>query len=349
MRPLVRCVSLTAYLQEHVFAPGRLGTDTPVLVFASRPGTAGSTKQLSPPQPLTLDSNLDKCNLFHKKSIDLRVATFASSFPTRQDVRKAQQLIDETGARTILGVGSGAAMDLVKSIDLGRAKYQPGDQKVLIPATSAAIMAAHTPHALILDEETQLLWTQPCSSANISTVSEPGAIAASPHTAPACHTLLMDACYRAPERLLDVELARMALASDPILEGPLTTSFHIESGQTKTIIGTTQANAHTKMIVRSAPLVLAAALLPTVFPEASIFSFWAALLPGMASLFDKTIHRDQFPCLEDLSTGRGALSTEFLLRNLQLHQQLTMGSGGPVQDVEMETLEQILRVSLNRD
>jgi hypothetical protein len=320
MRPLVRCISLKAHLQQHVFDPlRRSATKSPVLVFSSQP--ADEQQQLSP------------LKRHYGRGVELAVATIASSVPTRRDVRKAQQLVDETRALTVLGVGSGAAMDLVKYLKLPPrlGAQQPDPQKVLIPGTSAAVMAAHTQHALILDEETQLLWTQrtDCASGNVSTVVQPGSVVASPFTAPACHTLLVDACFRTPECLSDVELARMALSSDPILEGPLKTSMHV-------------------VPARSAPLVLAAALLPTLFPQASLFSFWAALLPGMASIFDKTIHRDQFPHLEDLATNHQALSVETMMTNVQLHQQLTMGID-PVQDMKLEMLEQILGASLSRD
>lgn len=395
-RQLLRCASVQNYLLENVFAksaPTR-GTTTsstaatdeaPVLIFHSKP-TRQALSSVS--NFVTMFEN-DVQRNHHEQLRPIISATIQSYFPTRQDVQDAQELIHATGSTTVLGVGSGVAMDLVKSVDV--------DQKVLIPGTSTAVMAVQTPYSLILDMDSQVLWTKMTTPKltkaesdkmnnldllthfqyknHMTSIAQPGTIISQPYTAPACRSILIEACYRIPERLPDLHLAKIALAFDTVIEGPFITAWHLEGGQGVATTARTEEGA--SVVLRSAPLALVASLMPSFFPKASLFSFWAALLPGIArALFDRQISRNGLPHLADLMSPSPLLSSggqqqhqqhhvavESLLRQVQLNQHLlgvassrfdynrdnsTVSSSGGVTDLEMEQLEQILTYSLSR-
>ena len=342
-RQLLRCSSLRTHLKETIFNPRQIANhSSPVLVFTSKSSRSHSGSDI--------ESNCvndfwfpgsDSVRTTSHRNVDLRLVTISSHYPTREDVREAQRLVDESGATTVLGVGSGAVMDIVKFLDIPTpSSEQHAKTKILIPGTSAAVFAANTSFSLILDRERHLMWTKPCSSTCTSTtVAQPGTVVTSAYTDLACRTFLIDACYRAPERLVELELAKLAVTFDPTLDGAHTTAIHVEGGLTESV-------------TRSAPIALAVALCPTFFPKASIFHFFAALLPGMASLYGKTLDRqNQYPHLSDLVDGP-VPSVQALMEQLLFHQEffaVNKSNNVPVKDVPVDKLEQILSTSLSRD
>ena len=323
MNPVVRSPSLKRHLVDTVLK----ASEAPILVFNSKPTREVSSR--------VNDFVADLEGVLHHAVPKNRVvsASISSFFPTRQDVRDAQELVHLTGATAILGLGSGAAMDLVKALDTtSGGNTEQSISKILLPGTSTAVFAASTPFALILDLETQLLWTQENNSANHTSILQRDTIIPSPFSDAACRSILLDYCYRQPPtRAVDTAAAQVALSVDPIVEAPLTTAAHISTGlQPETL--------------RSAPLALAASLVPQFFPRASLFSFWAALLPGLSqTLFDRSITRHHLPPLAKLLTDDNTVSVETMLHQVQMNQFV----GGGIPDIAMEELEQILRVSLS--
>lgn len=315
VRPLVRCSSLKNHLTENLLQEIK---PSPVLVFTSKP-TRTTIKPLS--EFIFRFESLAKDDL---GLADIHSASIASVFPTQKDVEDAQDLIRETGASTVIGVGSGVAMDLVKAIDASTTL----EHKLLVPATSAAVFAANTPYSLMLDLEKEILVQESSpKSPKFTSMAQQGTVFPSPDSMTACHSILLDAAHRLPpERIMDLELARWALAFDPYIQGMISTSLQMSA--------TTKGQEEESC---NAPLALAASLIPAYFPSATMFRFWAALLPGLASLHETApkIDRTKVPALSDM--GRPT-SVETLLGHVQRNPMAS--------DLDMEQLEQILTVSL---
>ena len=194
----------------------------------------------------------------------------------------------------------------------------------------------------------QSLLNEPQAKNIVNSVVQNGMVLSSPHTAPACRSICIDACYRTPERLKpDLELAKLALAMDPVVEGPLTAAWHAEGGQSRGQL----AKYTQQTIPRSAPLTLATALMPSFFPQASVFGFFAALLPGIAHvLFDQQIYRHGLPHLTEwLQPHHHNIDMEAtvdaMMQQVQLSQHIGAAGSG-VTDLPLEQLEAILKYSL---
>lgn len=354
---IIRCTSLKTYIQNNVLAS--IASNAPIVCFDSKP----TRKNVPSVKSFVSNFHHDVLSRYNQKpQRSIISASISSFFPTRKDVQDAQDLVDRTGATTILGIGSGAAMDLVKALDV--------DHKILIPGTSTAVFAAGTPFALILDVETELLWTKVITSDgeqqehqfftsqhknNLTTIVQPDLVATSPYAMPACDAILLDATYRTPERMLDLQSASKAMRLDSIIEGPLAASGHLEAGQSYALIPS--GNESHNQVTRSALLTMSNSLLPSFFPRMPLFAFWASLLPGLAqTLFQRKI--PQQPSLPNLAEGYSvsvpdSKLVERMLHKIQLHQHIMSPvnnrGGDGVSDMEMEQLEQVLKHSLGFD
>lgn len=271
-----------------------------------------------------------------------------SAFPLVQDVQSRVDLTKRTGAATILGVGSGAAMDLAKSVIANRDDVRG----ILVPSTYRAILAATSSHSLLWDAASDCLVPQDAKNdADTTVVLQPNALAKteSRHAAWACLTIGLDALQRnggSPEVDLVLSSALEALddskdkddcCTNAVAQAGHILSFGLED-------------------TRSAPLALAASLIPTSFPSSRVLTFMATLLPGLCQVHSASSdveervlahcqsHLHEIPTLASLvAHGDAALSVPSLLSHVSSNQV-----AWNCLDVDPQLLEAILHHSLNR-
>jgi glycerol dehydrogenase-like iron-containing ADH family enzyme len=120
------------------------------------------------------------------------------AFPTTSQVQTQIDLFTCTGAKTILAVGSGAAMDLTKAV------LQKGyGRGILVPSTYGAIIASTSSHAMLLDttEEALVVPDNSLESDNTTVIIENDELAETHgnDAAWACMAIGMDSLYRTPD------------------------------------------------------------------------------------------------------------------------------------------------------
>lgn len=176
-------------------------------------------------------------------------------------------------------------MDLAKLL----AKQKSVEQVVLVPCTLGATMAAGASHTLLLDSIEETLVVAPSHTNNESLTRITTVPLDSNYTAntvqeltvlQACLAISLDACLRqSPHPNLEValqELHRILLLlqnEEQVVDHNTMMNLCYQVG---TLISYGLGNED-----RSAPLALAASLIPPLFPHVHILSFWASLLPGL--------------------------------------------------------------------
>jgi hypothetical protein len=145
--------AFTTYLKR---SPSRF-SQSPVLLIESHPlldANNNGKLQSSPPVA-------DACrqvSFLLSQQLGLRTVSVHASpeypFPvTPTDPDTIPQLAQRTGASTVVGVGSGTAMDLAKAVS----SNSQFEATVLIPATYGAVLVAGMSHALLLDKTEEML------------------------------------------------------------------------------------------------------------------------------------------------------------------------------------------------
>jgi hypothetical protein len=97
---------------------------------------------------------------FNLKTISYGNKTLSAAYPTKVDVDAAVELMKRTGARNIIGAGSGAAIDLAKACHykyLQEDGRNNGSQLILNPSTLGAALTASSRDCLYLCPEEEAL------------------------------------------------------------------------------------------------------------------------------------------------------------------------------------------------
>ena len=280
-------------------------------------------------------------------------STISSAFPTLHDLDERRELLRRTGASSVVGVGSGVAIDLAKALG------NEVEQVILIPSTYAGILASGTSNSLILDsvEEETLVPQASCSPDSLSVCP----LDADKYMAPidpdvainASLSIILDACYRESKHPL---LERLLSQTQNMLDEPSNLSHEsatdllYQSGQVVSF-GLEKED-------RSSPVTLAASLIPRIFPHVPIMTFYASLLPGIShllssqnsqlvsqELLDRIERLDTIPHLtvEDKSL-EGFSVPDMALSHIQSNQTASKALDLPDSDL-MEILEESIRVS----
>jgi hypothetical protein len=250
---------------------------SPILVVTSEPSA-----DAVPLAPMSDASRLVQFTLSQQLGLRTVPVTISSAFPSIQDLESRLDLLRRTGASSIVAVGSGAAMDLAKV--LAREKKDTIEQLILVPSTFGGVIASGASHSLLLDTVEETL---------VPSLGEQ----------PSCPTIVapLDAKYTAsmghPSHVLYASLAI-------VLDAGLRKSYHpLVDGMVQDLYrfcveDPKQEISHDALLDlcyrsgsllsyglgsedRSAPLALAASLIPPIFPHVHILTFWASLLPGL--------------------------------------------------------------------
>ena len=135
-----------------------------ILITSSAPQVSSEWRRPSPgqakaaPRPKQRDTNSERfhSNLTkHTEKVQftlclenqLRTVSFsyAAAYPTVSDLRAALDLMSRSGCRSIVAVGSGAAMDLAKAVKAVR----PSSNIIMIPRTLGAVLSSAADESLI--------------------------------------------------------------------------------------------------------------------------------------------------------------------------------------------------------
>jgi hypothetical protein len=314
----------------------------PILIISSR---AGVDETRVP----SVDHACRKAQFLTSMEMGLKTvqSNVSSAFPTTSQVQAQIDLLTRTGAKTILGVGSGAAMDLTKAV-----LQKCNGKGILVPSTYGAIIASTSSHAILLDttEEALVVPDNSLESDDTSVVIETDELA-NTHgkvAAWACLAIGMDSLYRrGPDNDQGKRLLQQGL-----------NALEDESHLPEALVSAGKAldfgvNDH----LRSAPLALATSLIPPCFPSASVITMFASLLPGILQVSSgttcdlETQVRNAFqdstsnvPSLASLVVHSDAAQpVHTLLSHVRSNQALYKGL-----DVHDDVLEAILHYSLNR-
>lgn len=297
-----------------------------------------------------VDTACRKVQFYTGMELGLRTveSNVTSVFPTVNHVHSTLELMKRMGATNIIGVGSGAAMDLTKA--LMNKTSEEGVEGILVPSTYGAILAATSSHPLLLDTREEALIVPEHGNksdgggnkndGNMTVVIEMDSLADAygNDAAFACYALGIDASYRGQQEHADnlVLLAKQALEDDSKLPEAL-----VQAGRATSfgIYGTS---------VRSSPLALAASLIPPSFPNVPILTFMASLLPGTCQVlhnapFNETENSVPPSLASLMAHADGAQSVSSLMSHVKANQALWKCI-----DIPDDRLEAILHYSLNR-
>ena len=305
MATLIRS-NVRSFLQQHQ-ADLR---QAPILVVSSK-ASHTDVKQV---QQL-----IEKFHFHAQQEFGLRIvqSEIQSAFPTLNDVETAQKLVQRTGVGSIIGIGSGAAIDLAKSLSAS-------STCTLIPGTSASLLASHTTHSLLLDPNEETLIASKNSNERYSVLLDSESVVHSHQLAEwGCQAVLEDAKYRGFSVKTD---------SDNIESLLIDTAQYIHFGD--------NISDHHP---RSAPVALAQSLIPQVFASTNILEFWASLLAAQ-----QEINGEEQPSLDDDYPKLASLALEMqtvkdMWKHISSNQALTQSW-----DLPKDILLKILESSLNR-
>ncbi|CAJ1942918.1 unnamed protein product [Cylindrotheca closterium] len=261
---------------------------SPVLVIASESADHGVK---------TLKAVEDACravNYVLTQEMGLRIvqSSISSAFPTIHDLEQRLELIRRTGASSVVAVGSGAAIDLSKVLP----HQKEIEHLMLVPSTSAAMLAASSSHSLFLDSVDEALVPFPSAlgtpQTNTNIISlEPSYLASAElsHVLFATLAIVLDACYRKSSHPILLEAVRnlVEVLGNPDKDRDHATAQELlyQSGMLLSY-GLGQDD-------RSIPIALSSSLIPTIFPHIHVLSFFASLLPGICELVDEQDHDDE--------------------------------------------------------
>jgi hypothetical protein len=245
-------------------------------------------------------------------------------FPTPVDVENARKLAKRMGARIVAGVGSGAAIDLAKSI--------PNmDEMILIPATYGASIVATSTHALLHDTNEQTLMPEKVSDSvktTICTVEEEKMDETGQNDALlAAETIAMDSLYRDSQKresssevledLAAIMRKRARLETvpyNPLIDALYRTGECLEYGDHKN-----EKSSQTNKPNRSMTIALMASLLPKSFDGEPAMRFMGSFFLPLRDLLvfqnklRKEYHGFQTP---DAPVTRATQSIETMMEHV---------------------------------
>jgi len=233
-------------------------------------------------------------------------ATVTSAYPTVEDVKKATELIKRLGATSVIGVGSGAAIDLAKAVFQEDDATNNLENLILAPATRGAALAAGASRSILLDphEETLVLEKHHGHDDDENAVH----IAIDPKMI----------CDTGPASVTDAIFASIAIgvdsiySSDGVVKRPdqvisalrcgleaLHALDHQEEGSSSSTAHelTVEALFHAGELLsygtgttnRNITLACVSSILPISFPQAQSLTFISSLLPGLFDTFQDAV------------------------------------------------------------
>mmetsp|Transcript_60911 Transcript_60911/g.180349 ORF Transcript_60911/g.180349 Transcript_60911/m.180349 type:complete len:340 (-) Transcript_60911:25-1044(-) len=259
-----------------------------------------------------------------------------SAYPTWHDVEVCVELARRSGAKAVLGVGAGSAIDLAKTVSSILNHHGKVDL-VLAPATLGASMASMNAHSLLLSQEEEALLPPEFassrsrngfSSADATVVLDGGAMAvpnlntSSPRKSvatvvdAACASLAicLDAAHGLPADdehisnliVITMENSLAALSyngkchdkKEAEMANGHAISAAVHAGQ---LLSSASGSSGTR---RSIPLALASSLLPRYFPHGHILTFFASMMPALCkTLSSDTAAKGALQAVSALVTG----------------------------------------------
>lgn len=258
---------------------------SPLLLITSEPAAMGAP----PLQAVGESSKLLQFTLGQQFGLRTVPSHVSSAFPTLQDMEQRLELLRRTGASSIVAVGSGAAVDLAKALAVE--KKDSLEHLILVPSTYASILAAGSTHSLLLDSVEETLVPLPAAGGDMTRSCETTVVLLdSKYIAPVDHShvvnaslaIILDACLRKSQHpLLNEMLTDMhhliVEKPDQELSHEMAINLLFQSGDLLSY-GLGRED-------RSAPLALAASLIPRIFPHVHVLSFFGSLLPGLCEAF----------------------------------------------------------------
>jgi len=224
--------------------------------------------------------------------------TIDAAFPTYQKVSEAMALAHRAGVgSTIIGVGSGPAMDLAKALSAELSRGDDG-KLILAPATLGGMYAASSPTTILLDTHEEMLLpsfggfkaeiaydgkyfahTPLCSFNDVSLA----------HVAAALLTITLDLARVIDEsganddKNKSAQMLSVASTFASVLQSATITTkdkVNLSEVQQELLQAILQLNA-LQTNEETIPQTLVNALLPTYFPQNHIFTYIASMLPGV--------------------------------------------------------------------
>ena len=160
--------SLRSYLQSELDALRR----APVLLISSEAGAVEtSSNNINTIKAVADSCQWMKFTLGQQFAMRTVSTTISSAFPTKDSLEQTLELMQRTGASSVVSVGSGAAMDLGKAVQAnlvgsscssnsnsdGAQNTSKNTPLILVPTTYSGILAAGASHSLFLDAEEDTL------------------------------------------------------------------------------------------------------------------------------------------------------------------------------------------------
>jgi hypothetical protein len=150
----------------------------PILLIQSQPLISADTTKKNKNDNLAVSNACRHVQFLLSQQMGLHIVMVEHPtsyvYPTSDNVNKAIDLCRRVGAETVVGVGSGSAMDLAKAVvqtqqndensnsnSSQRNKDQSLSNLILVPATYGGVLAAATSHSLLLDTAEEALTVFP--------------------------------------------------------------------------------------------------------------------------------------------------------------------------------------------
>jgi hypothetical protein len=279
---------------------------SPVLLIQSQPAVAAAGDDDKKHYNTAVDSACRHVQHLLQAANLRTVATAQTlkyAYPTASDIQHLTDLCRRVGASTVVGVGSGTAMDLAKAVvqsiggrDISSSNRGRNaaafEQLVLVPATATATMAAAMSHSLLLNAAEEALTVYPPDSQSlqeiptVQVVLEPTLVDDSRQTKALYASLAigLDCLTRDPTNELAITMIRNSLACLEFSDA--TEESHHELVQETLTTAGGLISYGLENDVRSVPMALAASLTPTLFTEHDIVAFMASLLPALVEQVD---------------------------------------------------------------
>ncbi|KAG7356081.1 hypothetical protein IV203_000767 [Nitzschia inconspicua] len=279
--------------------------EAPILLISSHPAEASkSVKQVGDACQF---AKFTLAQQFGLRTVDTYLS---SAFATVQDVEQRLELMQRTGAASIVVVGSGAAMDLGKTLQSKNSTVST--PLLLVPATYGAVLASGASHSLLLDSVEEKLVTYPKQSKTVEAswdhhddMQDIGNVATT-IVAPLDGNKLME---KGDYQCLSIILhAIAAILLDTAIQQSTKHALHstLVDSTLKLLVSTktsdlAEATETVQSLLfqsatllsyglpgdtndRSITMALLASLLPTIFPQTHPTTFIASLVPGLVQV-----------------------------------------------------------------
>ncbi len=185
MKIIKKASALQNYLSNNANI-SKLRSSTTLIISSAPPpppssGTPKKTDQELKKFHSGLEQHIGQCHFFTGMQFNLKTIsygnnTLSGAYPTMQNINETLDLMKRTGASNVIGVGSGAAMDLAKACFYKNLDSNNGDedgQLILNPSTLGATLASTSKGCLALctDEEALLPVDMKINEGNVNATS----------------------------------------------------------------------------------------------------------------------------------------------------------------------------------